>query len=61
MRILRKAYEEGKDGMFTWKLGEAFGWSWLKIHENEFFEEGAYGEANEIYVVSKWRGKGQEP
>ncbi|MBO3808657.1 MAG: hypothetical protein FGF50_03590 [Candidatus Brockarchaeota archaeon] len=47
--------------MFTWKLGEAFGWSWLKIHENEFFEEGAYGEANEIYVVSKWRGKGQEP
>jgi len=58
MRVLRKAYGDGKDGMFIWEVeGEAVGWSWLKIHENEFFEEGAYGEVNEIYVARKWRGK----
>ena len=59
MRVLRKAYDEGKDGMFIWELdGEVVGWSWLKVHENEFFKEGAYGEISEIYVVSKLRRKG---
>lgn len=59
MRGLRKASDEGKDGMFIWEInGEDVGWSWLKVHENEFFKEGAYGEINELYVVPKWRRKG---
>ena len=59
MRELRKAYDEGKDGMFIWKIaGEVVSWSWLKVHENEFFKEGVYGEINEIYVVPKLRRKG---
>jgi len=58
-RSLRKAYDERKDGMLIWRMGDkVVGWSWLQIHENEFFKEGAYGELNEIYIVSKWRGKG---
>jgi hypothetical protein len=49
MRGLRKAYDEGKDGMFIWEIeGEVVGWSWLKVYENEFFKEGVYGEINEI-------------
>lgn len=59
MHELRKAHNEGKDGTFIWEMsGEIVGWSWLKVHENEFFREGAYGEINEIYVVPKWRRKG---
>ena len=59
MRTLKAAYEEGKDGMFIWELkGKIVGWSWLRIYENEFFKEGAYGEINEIYIVPEWRGKG---
>ena len=59
MRTLKVAYEEGKDGMFIWELkGKIVGWSWLRIYENEFFKEGAYGEINEIYIVPEWRGKG---
>ena len=59
MRVLRKAYDEEQDGMFIWELdSEVVGWSWLKVHENEFFKEGAYGEINEIYVVQKFRRKG---
>lgn len=59
MRVLRKAYDEGKDGMFVWEIaGEVVGWSWLKAHENEFFKEGVYGEIKEIYVVPKFRRKG---
>jgi len=59
MRGLRKAYDEGKDGMFIWEVeSEIVGWSWLKVHENEFFKEGVYGEINEIYVVPKLRKKG---
>jgi len=58
-RGLRKAYDDGKDGMFVWELAsEVVGWSWLKVHENEFFKEGVYGEINEIYVVPKLRSKG---
>jgi len=38
---LRRAYDEGKDGMFVWEIaGEIVGWSWLKVHENEFFKGG---------------------
>jgi GNAT superfamily N-acetyltransferase len=59
LRSLKKAYDEGKDGMFIWEIdGKVVGWSWLKIHENEFFKEGAFGELNEIYVIPKWRRKG---
>lgn len=59
IKELRRAYEEGKDGMFIWEIkGTVVGWSWLKIHENEFFKEGAYGEVNEIYVKPEWRRKG---
>ena len=59
MRTLKAAYEKGKDGMFIWELkGKIVGWSWLRIYENEFFKEGAYGEINEIYIVPEWRGKG---
>ena len=59
MRMLKAAYEEGKDSVFIWKLeGKIVGWSWLKIYENKFFKEGAYGEINEIYIVPEWRGKG---
>jgi len=58
MRMLKKAYEEGKDGMFVWEIdSKIVGWSWLQIHENKFFKEGAYGELNEIYIVPKWQGK----
>lgn len=59
MRGLRKAYDEGKDGMFIWEIeGEVVGWSWLKVYENEFFKEGVYGEINEVYVVPKFQRKG---
>lgn len=59
MKGLRKAYDEGEDGMFIWEIKDnVVGWSWLKIHENEFFKEGAYGEVNEIYVTPEWRRKG---
>ena len=59
MQGLRKAYDEGKDGMFIWEIkGNVVGWSWLKIHENEFFKEGGYGEVIEIYVTPEWRRKG---
>ncbi|MGD2201274.1 MAG: GNAT family N-acetyltransferase [Candidatus Bathyarchaeota archaeon] len=59
MRGLRQAHEERKDGMFVWEReGETVGWSWLKVHENEFFREGIFGEVNEIYVVPRWRQKG---
>lgn len=59
MRMLKEAYEEGKDGMFVCEIdSEIVGWSWLRIHENEFFKEGAYGELNEIYIVPEWQGKG---
>lgn len=51
MRELQRTYDEGKDGMFIWEIeGEVVGWSWLRLHENEFFEEGVYGEINESYV-----------
>jgi GNAT superfamily N-acetyltransferase len=57
-RGLRKAYDEGKDGMFIWEVeGEVVGWSWLKVYENEFFKEGVYGEINEVYVVPKFQRK----
>ena len=59
MRGLREACEEGVDGMFIWETeGRVVEWSWLKVHENEFFREGAYGEVNEIYVGPDWRRKG---
>jgi ribosomal protein S18 acetylase RimI-like enzyme len=59
MHGLRKACDEGKDGMFVWEIAdEVVGWSWLKVHENEFFKEGVYGEINEIYVVPRLRRKG---
>ena len=44
MRELRKAYDEGKDGMFIWEEDdEVVGWSWLRLHENEFFRARARG------------------
>lgn len=56
---LRSEYMAGKDGMFVWEIsGEVVAWSWLKIHRNEFFQGGSYGEINEIYVVDRWRGQG---
>jgi len=59
MRSLKKAYDEDKDGMFVWEIrGKVVGWSWLRVRENEFFKEGAFGELNEIYVVPEWRRKG---
>lgn len=59
MRGLREACEAGEDGMFIWRIEEeVVGWSWLRVYENEFFEEGIYGEINEIYVAAKRRGKG---
>jgi ribosomal-protein-alanine N-acetyltransferase len=45
--------------MFVWENGkDVVGWSWLKVHENEFFREGVFGEVNEIYIVPRWRRKG---
>ncbi len=45
--------------MFIWEMdGEAVGWSWLKVHENEFFPEGVYGEICEIYIAPGRRGTG---
>jgi len=59
MRVLREAYDKGKDGMFIWEVeGQVVGWSWLKVYQNEFFKEGAYGGIYEIYVVSEWRNRG---
>ncbi len=58
-RVLREAYDRGDDGMFVWDMdGEAVGWSWLRVHENEFFSEGVYGEICEIYIAPGWRGEG---
>ena len=58
-RVLREAYDEGVDGMFVWEMdGEAVGWSWLRVHENEFFPEGVYGEICEIHIVPGRRGEG---
>lgn len=59
MRMLKEAYDEGRDGMFVWEMDNRIaGWSWLRVHENEFFKEGAYGELHEIYLVPEWQGKG---
>jgi len=59
MDTLKRAYNEGKDGLFIWEIGdEVVGWSWLKVHKNEFFKEGGYGEINEIYVKPEWRRRG---
>lgn len=58
-RVLREACDEGEDGMFVWETDdEAVGWSWLRVHENEFFPDGVYGEIYKIYIVPGRRGEG---